>query len=168
MWTKARPVPFVMFFFSCLLGALPPVLSQAQQPTTEKNAQSQSIPAASSSEASKYVGSETCKTCHEDLYNGWEKTPHWKTTLDTRGGPSHQGCEGCHGPGADHVAGGGDKTKIFIFEHASAKEIDARCLTCHAGAHPNFERSPHGRDTVTCTDCNGAHTFKSEANLLKV
>ena len=64
---------------------------------------------------SDYVGAEVCKTCHEEIYNSWEKTPHWKTTLDTKGGPSHQGCEGCHGPGAAHVAGGGDKTKIFIF-----------------------------------------------------
>ena len=170
MWMKARALPFVMFFSFGLLGALPPVLSQAQQPTAEKNAPSQSTPAAnaSSPEASKYVGSDTCKTCHEDRYNDWAKTAHWKTTLDTKGGPSHQGCEGCHGPGADHVAGGGDKTKIFIFEQASAKEIDGRCLTCHAGAHPNFERSAHGHAKVSCTDCHGAHTFKSEANLLKV
>ena len=67
-------------------------------------------------DASDYVGAETCKTCHEDLYNSWEKSPHWKTTLNSKGGPSHQGCEGCHGPGAAQVAGGGDKTKIFIFK----------------------------------------------------
>ena len=66
-----------------------------------------------SPDASKYVGAETCKTCHEEIYDAWEKTPHWKTTLNKEGGPSKQGCEGCHGPGADHVAGGGDKTKIF-------------------------------------------------------
>ena len=51
-------------------------------------------------DTSQYVGAETCKTCHEDIYNGWEKTPHWKTTLNKEGGPSKQGCEGCHGPGA--------------------------------------------------------------------
>ena len=52
-----------------------------------------------SPDASKYVGAETCKTCHEEIYNAWEKTPHWKTTLNKEGGPSKQGCEGCHGPG---------------------------------------------------------------------
>src|ERR1700683_3421083 len=82
--------------------------------------------------ASDYVGAETCKACHEDIYNNWEKTPHWKTTLDTKGGPSRQGCEGCHGPGAAHVAGGGDVTKIFVFKDHTAKEINERCLTCHA------------------------------------
>jgi DmsE family decaheme c-type cytochrome len=112
------------------------------------------------------VGSDTCKTCHEALYNGFESTPHWKTTLDSHA--SHQGCEGCHGPGADHVSGGGDKTKIFLFDKASSKEVNARCLTCHAEAHPNFVRSPHSKANVGCTDCHSVHKFASEANLLKV
>ena len=116
---------FVLLSFLCLSCLTSPV-SRAQEPPAAKNqsggaSSSAAKPPASPSEDSKYVGSDTCKTCHEDLYNNWAKTPHWKTTLDTKSGPSHQGCEGCHGPGADHVAGGGDKTKIFIFEQASAK-----------------------------------------------
>ena len=94
----------------CLLTAMLSTSSTAQEKP------SQSLATAPPSETSKYLGSETCKTCHEEIYNGWEKTPHWKTTLNTKGGPSKQGCEGCHGPGAAHVAGGGDKTKIFVFE----------------------------------------------------
>src|SRR5450755_626568 len=62
-------------------------------------AQEKNVPAKPGTNASDYVGAEVCKTCHEDIYNNWEKTPHWKTTLDTKGGPSRQGCEGCHGPG---------------------------------------------------------------------
>ncbi len=47
-------------------------------------------------------------------------------------------CENCHGAGSEHVAGGGDVTKIFNPAKASAKDVDAKCLSCHAGAHPNF------------------------------
>ena len=141
---------------------------QASQPAAGKSAQSASAPAASapssSSDASKYVGAETCKTCHEDIYNAWEKTPHWKTTLNKD--PSHQGCEGCHGPGAEHVAGGGDITKIFNPAKHSAKEVDAKCLTCHAGAHPNFDRSPHAKANVGCISCHSVHQSKEE-KLLK-
>ena len=45
----------------------------------------------------QYLGSETCKACHEDIYNGWEKTPHWKTTLDTKGGPSFRDAKAAMG-----------------------------------------------------------------------
>jgi DmsE family decaheme c-type cytochrome len=173
MWMKPRVLLVVLLSFLYLLCSASPI-SQGQEPAGEKKFQSGGVSsstaktAASPAEDSKYVGSDTCKTCHEDLYNSWAKTPHWKTTLDKKAGPSHQGCEGCHGPGAEHVAGGGDKTKIFVFAKASAKEVDARCLTCHAGAHPNFERSEHGHAKVSCIDCHSPHAFKSEANLLKV
>ena len=111
------------------------VPGQARQSVMEKSAQSAKSTAQTSSAGSEYVGSETCKPCHEEVYNSWEKTPHWKTTMDKAGGPSHQGCEGCHGPGADHVAGGGDQSKIFTFKDASRQQTSARCLTCHGDSH---------------------------------
>jgi hypothetical protein len=47
--------------------------------------------AAPSADSSKYVGAETCKTCHEEIYSSWEKSPHWKTTLNKEASPSKQG-----------------------------------------------------------------------------
>src|SRR5271154_2768019 len=122
-------IPFLFLFLLVILAP------GQTAPQSGKGAPSpaEHATAAPSPDTSKYVGAETCKTCHEEIYNAWEKSPHWKTTLNTKGGPSKQGCEGCHGPGADHVAGGGDKSKIFVFEGKSTKEINTRCLTCHAG-----------------------------------
>jgi len=157
---EARQLASVLLVCFGFFGSLPLALSQTQPTAPAGNASSQT--------ASSYVGSDTCKSCHEAVYNGFENTPHWKTTLDTHGEASHQGCEACHGPGADHVAGGGDKTKIFLFANASSKEINQRCLACHAETHPNFERSPHSNAKVGCTDCHSVHKFASEANLLKV
>ena len=81
---------------------------------------------------SSYVGAETCKACHEDIYNNFETTPHFVTTmeskLDARKGPEWHGCEACHGPGKDHVEGGGDKTKIFTFKDAVPADTTSRCL----------------------------------------
>jgi hypothetical protein len=88
--------------------------------------------AVAASNASEYAGAESCKTCHEDTYNGWEKGPHWKQTY-TEGGIAKHGCEDCHAAAASHVADPTDTSKLFPFEKASAKEINARCLGCHAG-----------------------------------
>src|SRR5580692_2337330 len=123
---------------------------------------------------SLYVGSETCKTCHEDMpvkgfFKSYEDSPHYVTMLDTKKGPEWHGCEACHGPGKEHVEGGGDKTKIFTFKGASAQEISARCLDCHqyGEEHGNFARSVHLQNGVGCTDCHDPHHAKESQFLLK-
>jgi DmsE family decaheme c-type cytochrome len=115
-------------------------------------------------DASQYVGSETCKGCHEEIYKqGFEGTPHFKTTLK-----GEQGCESCHGPGAEHVAGGGDKTKIIRFEEMSRKDANARCLSCHAerSQQAHFAESFHAASQVGCLDCHSPHHAKESQYLL--
>jgi len=159
----------LIFFAVSIAGANADSASQQASNAAQSSvAAPQSKTPAATADSGDYVGAETCKTCHEDLYNNWAKTAHWKTTLDTKGGPSHQGCEGCHGPGADHVAGGGDKTKIFIFKEHSAKEIDARCLTCHASGtqHMNAINSEHAKSDVSCISCHSPHHAQTSEFLL--
>lgn len=75
----------------------------------------------------EYLGADTCKTCHEELYQkNFETTAHFKTTL----GNGH-GCESCHGPGSAHVQADGDVTKIISFKSLSKQQANARCLSCH-------------------------------------
>src|SRR5664279_1063434 len=156
-------LPLIVFLF---VAALAP--SQTSSPAS-KAVQSSSAPVAGmlSSDASKYVGTETCKTCHAEIYKDWEKTPHWKTTLDKDGDTSKQGCEGCHGPGADHVSGGGDKTKIFVFEGRSRQETSARCLSCHGESHQqaHFSTSAHASSDVGCLDCHSPHHAQEKQYL---
>jgi len=126
-------------------------------------------PAASDSKTpAEYMGSEVCKTCHQDIYNGWEKSPHWKTTLDTKDGASRQGCESCHGPGSAHVAGGGDIRKIFSFKNVPTKEIIAHCMTCHAGGteHMNAINSVHTKNDVSCISCHSPHHAQTKEFIL--
>jgi nitrate/TMAO reductase-like tetraheme cytochrome c subunit len=153
-----------LFSFLFLFVVVDLVPGQAPQQAADKSAQSASAP---TSEVSKYVGPETCKTCHEEIYNSWEKSPHWKTTLNKEAGPSKQGCEACHGPGAEHVEGGGDKTKIFVFEDHSRQETSARCLTCHGEGHEqaHFSESAHSSSNVGCLDCHSPHHGKEKLHL---
>jgi DmsE family decaheme c-type cytochrome len=134
------------------------------------NPSSNEKPAApdAATDSSQYVGSEVCKTCHEEIYNNWGKSPHWKTTLNKRGGPSKQGCEGCHGPGKAHVEGGGDITKIFVFTKASVKTINDRCLSCHLGGpeHMNAINSVHSLNGVSCIACHSPHHAQTKLTLL--
>jgi DmsE family decaheme c-type cytochrome len=122
---------------------------------------------------SVYLGSETCKSCHQDMpvkgfFRNFENSPHFVTTLDTKRGPEWHGCESCHGPGKAHVDGGGDKAKIFTFKGVSTREINARCLTCHAGGtqHMNAINSEHARNDVSCISCHSPHEAKASEFLL--
>jgi predicted CXXCH cytochrome family protein len=115
--------------------------------------------------ASNFVGQETCATCHDEVSKKFEGNPHNKLALQ------HEGkgvtCEGCHGAGKAHVDGGGDVTKIFNPAKASTKEVDEKCLGCHAGTHPNFARSPHAKANVGCLSCHSVHAPGVQEKLLK-
>ncbi len=106
-----------------------------------------------------YVGSETCKACHEDQFKTFGTTKHAKLAEVASWKDKAQGCESCHGPGKAHVEGSGDKTKIISFTGKNSKEISETCLGCHAGkeSHNNFRRGEHWRNDVGCTDCHSPH-----------
>ena len=106
--------------------------------------------------ASDYVGSETCATCHEEVSKGFANNPHTKMAL-LHGNANGVSCENCHGPGKAHVEGGGDVSKIFNPAKHSTKEVDAKCETCHAASHPNFDRSPHAKAGIGCMSCHTVH-----------
>ncbi len=112
----------------------------------------------------QYVGAETCASCHEEVANAFATNPHAKMAL-LHGNAKGITCENCHGAGSAHVAAGGDPTKIFNPAKATAGEVDAKCLSCHAGAHPDFLRSPHAKANVSCIGCHDIHGSKQEALL---
>ena len=73
------------FGLAARLGARPP----AQDAAKPAGGQEQPEAAAPAALIGDYVGSETCKTCHEDLpskgfYKNFEDSPHFVTTLDTK------------------------------------------------------------------------------------
>jgi DmsE family decaheme c-type cytochrome len=114
--------------------------------------------------SSEYVGSDTCVTCHAEVGKKFGDNPH--TKMAEMHGSNGATCENCHGAGKAHVDGGGDVTKIFNPAKHSMKEVDEKCLSCHASAHPNFERSPHAKANVGCISCHSVHASK-QAKLLK-
>jgi formate-dependent nitrite reductase cytochrome c552 subunit len=132
----------VVVFFSARALAAP---ASGAHPISAKSSQAAAAPG-------DYVGQETCATCHEEVAKGFSSNPHSK--LAEMHGKTGVTCEGCHGPGKAHVDGGGDITKIFNPAKATAKEVDAKCLSCHQGQHANFERTAHGQNNVSCVSCH--------------
>lgn len=117
------------------------------------------VPGVEATPDERYVGSETCAGCHETQAKKVGNTKHGQLhTLSSWKGKV-VGCETCHGPGKEHVEGGGDKSKILSFQNVDAKTASETCLACHAGkeAHNNFRRGDHWRNNIGCIQCHSGH-----------
>lgn len=105
-----------------------------------------------------YVGTDVCAGCHKAIYTDWLLTPHRRTLAADRT-PDKTGCEGCHGPGGEHVAGGGDTTKITKFYGLQPKAVSDICLKCHKQQDVMLYRTGlHAASKVTCIDCHDPHS----------
>jgi len=167
--SAVRPhIGAVLFLLSGLIFAPKMVLSgqQPQAAPSSATASSQGKSVVAPVDASTSTESESCATCHEDITTSFEKSPHWKTMNDTRGGHSMQGCEACHGPGAEHAD---DPSKsLFDFKTEKSEAITARCLTCHASGteHISASNSFHRQHDVNCTSCHSMHHATTQEHLL--
>lgn len=131
-----------------------------------------------SQDMKKYIGSEECKGCHEELFSDMQSTPH--TKLFDSALPEHvKGCEGCHGPGKDHrtLAATGQKGGMENPKNINAGQVDVLCLSCHAPSDDMpyakswksvsakyWKRSEHAKKNTSCLSCHSIH--KSQTNLL--
>lgn len=115
----------------------------------------------------QFAGTVQCATCHEDIASNFRRNPHFKLEGNYRG-TSGQGCESCHGPGAEHVESL-DITKIRSFKMLTARQSAAACLDCHKNeaVHSNRLFDAHTRKAVTCTSCHSVHGGAAETPLLQ-
>src|SRR5947209_6083146 len=59
-------------------------LAAASKKDSAKQMQ-QGVAGAPTSSTAKFVGAETCKTCHEDQFKQIAATPHWNSVLKVNG-----------------------------------------------------------------------------------
>lgn len=118
---------------------------------------------------SQYVGSAVCKTCHPNITLNFYKNPHYRSIASGNEPPERTGCEGCHGPGKEHVEARGGKTTIpHAYSLMKAGEIVDSCLTCHSKDldKANIRRSAHTLADVSCTNCHAIHKSQTPKFLL--
>lgn len=132
----------------CLVGACAIVLlvsSRSPQPQARADADK------------KYAGAETCAPCHEDVYKEWALTSHRRTLFDKE--HAKNGCEACHGPGAEHNEDPMNKDKIINPSKLSPTDLAATCMKCHKQEHVTlWQTSLHARSKVTCLNCHDVHS----------
>jgi hypothetical protein len=82
----------------------------------------------------EYVGSETCKKCHEDAYKVWKGSPHshaYQTLVEKATRPGNRQydpeCIVCHTVGFGYQSG-------FVSEKRTPKLKDVGCEACHGPA----------------------------------
>ena len=119
--------------------------------------------------ANDYVGSNVCKTCHPEVWSSFYRNPHYKSIASGKAAPADTGCEGCHGPGQDHVnAGGGADTIPHAFSYMAPPDVLETCLRCHSQtiSRSNIRRSNHTNADVACNSCHSVHSAQTPKFLL--
>src|SRR5262245_51995884 len=115
----------------------------------------------------KYVGSVACQDCHSYITDIFYRNPHNKSIVSQKEPPERTGCEGCHGPGGQHVAAG-DGGSIIAFPSIPKEQVLDTCLKCHSQtlSRANIRRSSHTVDGIVCTNCHSVHSSPAPKNLL--
>ena len=112
-------------------------------------------------EGAFYVGSDTCITCHDDVYEGYKKTVHFRLHRAELGDKTG-GCEACHGPGSKHINDEHVSDYILSFSRLSANQGSQICLSCHQGSPVmNWQANSHSLNDVGCNDCHKSHKIST-------
>lgn len=115
-----------------------------------------------------FTGSAVCRTCHPGQWLDFYKNPHARTMQSGEAPPEKSGCEACHGPGSEHVAARGDKSKIIAFSDLQPAQVLENCLACHSESlgRMQIRRSSHTLAQVACNQCHSIHRPRSPKFLL--
>lgn len=113
-------------------------------------------PVAEAAPAAEEAPAPSCSDCH-DQAKAFVTNPHARGAV-TGGVVANDVCATCHGDGAEHIAEGGDKSKISVPRGRAG--ADDTCMLCHDVANQRMTR--HGihanSEAVNCLTCHSIHS----------
>jgi DmsE family decaheme c-type cytochrome len=106
--------------------------------------------------AEEVVAVPACSDCH-DQAKTFLTNPHARGAV-TKGVVSNDVRTACHGDGAEHIEGGGDKSKISVPHGRTGS--DETCMLCHDTANNRMTRRGIHANTenVNCLTCHSIHS----------
>ncbi len=117
----------------------------------------------------RYMGSESCKSCHKNEYQKWRGQAHADAyaTLEAAGSAYDPECVVCHVVGMRYESG-------FVTPERTAGFKDVGCENCHGPGSEHVEtegRKPMGEPKSRCEDChtpdNSPNYYRNEAEYFE-
>jgi DmsE family decaheme c-type cytochrome len=141
-----------------ILGRSPSAAAADDPPPQEPPPATATAPATTTdAPAADAAATAACSDCHEQAKQ-FATNPHARGAV-TKGEVSNDACTACHGDGTEHIANGGDKTKITVPRGRAGS--DETCMLCHDTATDRMSRKGgmHANSAaVSCLSCHKIHT----------
>lgn len=136
------------------------IIKMLQESRKEANAVRRQT--AETQKLNQYVGSSTCRSCHEAIYLAWAKTPHATSyqTLKNQDQNNNLTCVYCHVTGLDEVT-------AYLATSLPEPLKAVGCEVCHGpgkkhAADPSLNPSPTTPVSTLCLSC---HTDERDDNF---
>ena len=101
----------------------------------------------------EYVGSLSCKPCHDSEYKKWQETGHSKAyaTLEQVGSQADPECIACHVIGMEYQSG-------FVSLEKTGDLKDVGCENCHGPGSEHIRTAGTAKSTEPKSACTNCHT----------
>jgi len=148
-----RPLSLGGLALLLCLGLSPGLSAQTAEPAKPQPAPAPAPAAAAAAPAAE--APMPCSTCHDEA-KLFVNNPHARGGVKNGEVPNDV-CSTCHGDGTEHIAGGGDKTKIT--KPVGLQGSENTCMLCHNVTTDQVSRKTGTHSNTAMVNCLTCHSI---------